>query len=332
MQISRIATIVAAGVITPALFLTTPAVAEEQPATTGQTTTQQDGGAAAPADTNPAPKADTGGKDDKAGGEQSGKGDGTAPFFNPLTLHGPGKKVVQAGPDKWAAFEMSFDNRKGDKDASFDLEAAYVPAKPNVGKVEDYAVALEYRSTKNSGWTHVDLVPSFSGENGPFRFTGSLTSYEVKKGFLETFELRLKLGERTPAHEAGLTLMDSQNHKISADQRFSVKAVEPKPEKSKSPTASASPTATESGKKNPDAKPSASASASASPSASSSTTAAAADTTSGGSGTTANGSRTELAATGSDPATPWIAAGGAAAIIAGAGLVVATRRRAGAQG
>ncbi|MFG2179453.1 LAETG motif-containing sortase-dependent surface protein [Streptomyces abikoensis] len=319
MQISRIATIVAAGVITPALFLATPAVAEEQPATTGQTTTQQDGGVAAPADTNPAPKAETSDKD-KA-----------KPFHIPVTVKGI-PDSVQAGTGKWTTFHVSFDNQ-GDKDVTFTPQAAYRPVKPDMGKIDDYALVLEYQTGPDARWQRATLTTGINKNEGFFTVTASLGEHLLKKGENATFDVRLRFEKQTPAHKARFQVMDAHEFTTAtSEQEFSVKAVDPKPEKSKSPTASASPTATESGKKNPDAKPSASASASASPSASSSTTAAAADTTSGGSGTTANGGRTELAATGSDPATPWIAAGGAAAIIAGAGLVVATRRRANARG
>ncbi|MEU1781775.1 LAETG motif-containing sortase-dependent surface protein [Streptomyces abikoensis] len=321
MQISRIATIVAAGVITPALFLTTPAVAEEQPATTGQTTEQttkveQPG-------TAPAPKTDTIGKDDKD----------KAPAQIPVSVHGI-PKSLQAGADRPVTFQIWYDNRNGDQDVSFTPQVLYIPAEADANKVDDYAIELSIPAVgTDPSWSPVKLDKSYTDEKSFVR-SGSLGQHLVKKGQLAKFDVQLNFGKQTPVHTARLRVTAGNDVVATSEQEFSVKAVEPKPEKSKSPTASASPTATQSGKTNPDTKtkPSASASASASPSASASTTAAAADTTSGGSGTTANGGRTELAATGSDPATPWIAAGGAAAIIAGAGLVVATRRRAGAQG
>ncbi|MFQ6197397.1 LAETG motif-containing sortase-dependent surface protein [Streptomyces sp. NPDC000405] len=331
MQISRIATIVAAGVITPALFLTTPAVAEEQPATTGQTagqttgqtTTQQGGGAVGPADTNPAPKTDTTDKD-KA-----------KPFRIPVTVKGI-PDSVQAGTGDWTTFHVSFDNEHGDKDVTFTPQARYRPVKPDMGKINDYTLVLEYQTGPDARWQQATLATGINKDEGSFTVTASLGEHLLKKGDKATFDVRLRFEKQTLAHKARFQVMDAHEFTTAtSEQEFSVKAVKPKPEPSKSPTASVSPTATESGKKNPDSKPStsASASASASPSASSSSSTDAAGTTSGGSGgTTANGGRTELAATGSDPATPWIAAGGAAAIIAGAGMVVATRRRANARG
>lgn len=330
MQISRIATIVAAGVITPALFLATPAVAEEQPATTGQTTEQttveQPG-------TAPAPKANTTDKD-------------SAPAFrNPVKVEG--LKPVQAGNGKWLVFDMTFDNSEGDKDAAFVPYVSYIPEKPDVAKAKDYALELEYRTGPNGEWLSArDNVKLTYGVDGTsFTVNGVLGKDNkplmVEKGVKASFELRLRFGKQTPAHDAYFRVvdrtLDSAATPASAQQKFSVKAAKVTPEPSKSSTASPSATATESGKATASPKPStsASASATASPSASASSSAAAADTTSGGSGgsgTTATGSRTELAATGSDPATPWIAGGGAVAIVAGAGLVVATRRRANARG
>ncbi|MEU8582531.1 LAETG motif-containing sortase-dependent surface protein [Streptomyces abikoensis] len=326
MQISRIATIVAAGVITPALFLATPAVAEEQPATTGQTTTQQDGnGAAAPVDTNPAPKAETSDKD-KA-----------APQI-PVSVHGI-PKSLRAGADSPVTFQIWYDNQNGDQDVSFTPQVLYIPTKPDGSKADDYAIKLWQPEGPDARWVPVTpLTPFYTdAKKTAFMVSGSLSTHVLKKGQIAKFDVQLSFDKQTPAHEARLRVTAANNEIATAEQGFSVLAAKepkPKPDPSKSSTASVSPTATESGKTTPGdkTKPSASASASASPSASSSTTAAAAGTTSGGSGTTANGGRTELAATGSDPATPWIAAGGAAAIVAGAGLVVATRRRANAQG
>ncbi|MEU3355685.1 LAETG motif-containing sortase-dependent surface protein [Streptomyces sp. NPDC037389] len=332
MQISRIATIVAAGVITPALFLATPAVAEELPATagqtTGQTTVEQPG-------TNPAPKADI-----------ADKG-GTTEFRNPVKVEG--LKPLQAGSGKWLVFDMSFDN-KSDKDAAFVPYVSYIPEKPDMNKAEDYALELEYRTGSNGEWlsTRNSLKPTHSVDGTSFSINGLLGKDDkplmVEKGSKASFELRLRFGKQTPAHDAYFRVtdrtLDSPKTPAWSQQKFSVKAAKVTPEPSKSATTSASPSATESGKATASPKPStsasASASASASPSASSSSSAAGAASGSGSGsysgGTSATGSRTELAATGSDPATPWIAAGGAVAIVAGAGLVVATRRRAGARG
>ncbi|MDT0450512.1 LAETG motif-containing sortase-dependent surface protein [Streptomyces hesseae] len=329
MQISRIATIVAAGVITPALFLATPAVAEELPATAGQTTTQQGGGAVAPADTNTAPKADT-------------NGNGTTPFDIPVTVQGLPKKI-QAGTGDWSQFEMSFDNRKGDKDAVFRPHAIYIPVKPDADKAADYALKLEYRKGQNGEWKRADMSVGkieSEKEGRSFTLSRSLGEYPVSKGEMATFELRLLFEKQTPAHKAHFRVVDEHNVASMGDQEFSVlaaKAKDPQPSKSATTSASPSATATASGKATASPKPSTSAgaSASASPSASSSSSAAVDSSSGSGAssgGTTATGSRTELAATGSDPATPWIAAGGAVAIVAGAGLVVATRRRANARG
>ncbi|MFI0911912.1 LAETG motif-containing sortase-dependent surface protein [Streptomyces abikoensis] len=322
MQISRIATIVAAGVITPALFLTTPAVAEERPDAAGRTTIEQGTQTVEQPGTVPAEKTD--------------KGKDTS-FRIPVALEGPA--AVEAGPGNWAQFKMSFDNSNGDKDVTFKPYLAYLPSKPDVAKEKDYAIRVQFRKGPDARLHDAQLTPDYGRDGKSLTFSGSLESYEVKKGENATFDLLVNFDERTPAHTARLRVTAEDKAAVTAEHEFSVKAAKPKPEPSKSATATASTsataTATASGKTTASPKATASASATASPSASSSSSADAAGTTSGGSGgsgTTANGSRTELAATGSDPATPWIAAGGAAAIIAGAGLVVATRRRAGAQG
>ncbi|MCC3778273.1 LAETG motif-containing sortase-dependent surface protein [Streptomyces sp. UNOB3_S3] len=320
MQISRIATIVAAGVITPALLLATPAIAEEQPATTGQTTVEQGTQTVEQPGTVPAEKTDK----DKT------------PSQIPVSVHGI-PNSLRAGADKPLTFQIWYDNQNGDKDVTFTPHVLYLPAKADASKADDYAIELwQPQAGTDPGWLRVTLDKSYSPDNKSFTRSGSLGRHVLKKGQIAKFDVQLNFGKQTPAHTARLRVTAENNLAATAEQEFSVLAVKPKPDPSKSATASASPTATAtaSGKATASAKPSASASASASssasPSASSST--AAAGTVSGSGGTTANGGRTELAATGSDPATPWIAGGGAVAIVAGAGLVVATRRRANAQG
>ncbi|MFF4159675.1 LAETG motif-containing sortase-dependent surface protein [Streptomyces sp. NPDC001678] len=325
MQISRIATIVAAGVITPALFLATPAVAEEQPGAAVRTTTEQGTQTVEQPGTVPAEKADK----DKT------------PSRIPVSVHGI-PNTLRAGADKPTTFQIWYDNRQGDADVAFTPHVFYLPAGADAGKADDYAIELwEPRGGTDPGWLPVDLAKQYSPDMKSFDRNGSLGPHVLKKGQVAKFDVQLNFGKQTPAHTARLRVTAENNVAATAEQEFSVLAAkEPKPSKSATATAStsATATATASGKATASPKPStsASASATASPSASASSSADAAGTTSGGSsgsgGTTANGSRTELAATGSDPATPWIAAGGAVAIVAGAGLVVATRRRANAQG
>ncbi|MEV4741136.1 LAETG motif-containing sortase-dependent surface protein [Streptomyces sp. NPDC049555] len=320
MQISRIATIVAAGVITPALFLAAPATAADAPATAGQTTEQT-------TQTNQTTTGTTDAGKDKA-----------TQAFNPVRLSGI-PKAFKAGADEWTVIHVTFDNKSGDKDEAFKPQALYVPAKAEAGKVEQYAPELEYQ-IHDATWPSPKLKPTQGTGDQQGRSSSlstNLREYVVPKGDTVTFDLRLHFGKQVPAHDATFRVEQTGKPEFFGEQHFAIEAAKddtaptgnasptatgrttPTSGTSKSPTASTSPTATAS------ASPTASASAGASASASSGSGWSSGGNSASGSGS--NSASGQLAATGSDPATPWIGVAGAVAIAAGAGLVVATRRR-----
>ncbi len=300
MQISRIATIVAAGAMAPALFLTTPAVADDKSATS----------------TVPAAVV--------------APSKGELPVLSVESFPG----TFKAGDTDWTHLKVKVDNSKGD-DADVTIPFTI-----------DFEHTLKSGDIEKQFWTaeRNDWVGSASGDSRV-----GAGEIKVGKGGTAVLDFRIRFAAGAPAGKGTFKMrtivstIDLPSTEIRLAVPFSVTAA-PKP----SPSASSNTgTGTGTGKASPSAsaskapstqpskQPSASASSPAKPSASASAKPTASQSAAGtatGSGTTPKGGGTELASTGSDPKTPYIAAAGVAALVAGAGMVFAARRRANARG
>ncbi|MEV4440054.1 LAETG motif-containing sortase-dependent surface protein [Streptomyces sp. NPDC049577] len=296
MQISRIATAVAAGVIAPTVFLAAPAVADDKPAVPA-------GSVVTP------PKKD---------GEQDKTTDQTATTKTVLTVK-DFTGTFKAGGDA-TGLSVDIDNSKGDR--TFDGYAVFFHLEKSEQKIDPADVKAQFWDEAKAAWQNTSMDKAVGG--------GGVL--KVEKGKIATLRFRIGFSAKVPAGKGTFQLraiaggMDKSIDPDPITVNFDVTAAEkesPKPSQSQTsgthgkPSPSASKPAT--------AAPSASASASATPSASASPTAA--TDASSGSGPSAAGGEGELAATGSSTATPWIAAGAAAAIVAGAAIVIAVRRR-----
>lgn len=309
MKLSRIATVAAAVSLAPAVFLATPALADDGNTVESSTQTVTE------------PKKET--ADATTQTEQEAKA--------VLTAHFP-KKFVTGSKD-WTEFSFDIDNSQGDAVEQFSLRftlEAGVDSKehPKAGKAE-----LEYQDA--DGKWHPVLEPSSLYGT----VSGTVKDGKLDKGAKRTVKLHIRLGadfpKPTSAHvtveasgAAKLTLphisVEAQPPSASPEPNThggdkndkvtkSPSPAEPSPSVSTAPSASASPSAT--------------ATASASPSPAPAT--GSDNTASGSSG---SGDTTQLAATGAGNETPWLIGGSAAALVAGTGMVVAARRRSASRG
>ncbi|GHF14260.1 LAETG motif-containing sortase-dependent surface protein [Streptomyces morookaense] len=298
MKLSRIATVAAAVSLAPAVFLATPALADDgnntvQPA--GQTATE--------------PQKET-----------EAKATLTFPDFP--------KKLV-TGDKNWTEFSFVVDNAKGDavKDFSLTFILNAVLDKRDGSKTDK--PEIEYQGADGS-WRSV-YQPSAYGS-----VFGRVEDGKLEKGERRTIKLHIRLDADFPVFpKATATVVVSGVARTELPTiAVEGQATSPSPQPAehggdKDHKASESPSPAKQSP-SPSPKPSPTASASATASASPSPAAAAGT---GDSNTTANGGdTTQLASTGAGSETPWLIAGSAAALVAGTGMVVAARRRSASRG
>ncbi|MFF4737769.1 LAETG motif-containing sortase-dependent surface protein [Streptomyces sp. NPDC001262] len=302
MKLSRIATVAAAVSLAPAVFLATPALADDgntvQPP--AQTATGQQAGG---------PAAQT---------EQEAKA--------VLTFPDLPKKLV-AGAKDWTEFSFIIDNTKGKAVEEFSLSFVLNDVFDNKDHSKADKSELEYQGA-DTKWRSV-YKPSAYGS-----VFGEVKDGKLEKGEKRTIKLRIRLDAAFPAHPEANVMVEASGVTNTKLPHIAVEAqpASPSPdpsthggEKSNKPTESSSPIKpSPSDSPAPSASPSASASASASPSPAPAT---GGDNTASGSGDT-----TQLAATGAGNETPWLIGGSAAALVAGTGMVVAARRRSASRG
>ncbi|MCC2279121.1 LPXTG cell wall anchor domain-containing protein [Streptomyces sp. ET3-23] len=311
MKLSRIATVAAAVSLAPAVFLATPALADD-----GNPGQSQAGTATEP-------KKET--TDATTQTDQEAKATLTSPDFP--------KKLV-AGAKDWTDFSLDIDNTKGEAVDNFELRFALKTIfdgkdHPGTNKSE-----LEYQGA-DTKWRSV-FDPSAYGS-----VFGTVKDGKLEKGGRRTINLRIRLDAGFPTNTSAHVSVDASGVVKPAFPHIPVEtqapAASPKPpthggdkdhKASESPSPAGSPSA--SPKPSPTASASATASASPSPAAGTGT---GTGTGTGDSNTTANGGdTTQLASTGAGSETPWLIAGSAAALVAGTGMVVAARRRSASRG
>ncbi|MFD7237044.1 hypothetical protein ACFWAT_17280 [Streptomyces syringium] len=324
MKLSRITAVVAAASIAPAVFLTTPAVADgtdvKSPVTAG-------------AEEKPGP----------AGGEKPSaeEPDPTQPGRIVDVINFPEK--LTAGGD-WTEFSFVLDNENAEGIKDFSLSFWLSSTDKSTGKLDPedpHATKLQYRTRSGSAtskWESMVDVVTNVGVQGKKQFGA------IPKGEKLTVDLRIRLGDTFPAGKAGPIVNTPEGVEAPSLRDITVVA---KDDGKTQPTASTSPTAkstatggtgtqptgkaTSSASATPTPTTTSTASASptpttATPSASASPTWAAAGSTTG---TTSTGGSGELAKTGAGSSTPWTIAGSAAALALGTGLVVTAHRRRG---
>ncbi|SPE49662.1 hypothetical protein SNS2_1353 [Streptomyces netropsis] len=323
MKLSRITAVVAAASIAPAVFLTTPAVADGADAKPPVTTTQGQVPVPVPA----------GGE--KAPADEEKKAD---PII--ITSKDFPKELTAGG--EWTAFSFVVDNQSGEQVKDFTLSfSLFGLEKGNGGQIDpkdERAARLEYRTDINastSSWQSMVTVVS------PEKVRGEAKIGDIAKGGKLTVDLRVLLPKSFPVGQAAasatakkattpelgaVTIVakdggktDPTGPKATASATTGGKTKTKAPKTEPSPKASATATPTTSA--------TATATATATPSASATTAAAVAGNT-----TTTNSGSSELAKTGAGSSTPWAVAGSAGALALGTGLVAMARRRGAAQG
>ncbi|MGW1195043.1 LAETG motif-containing sortase-dependent surface protein [Streptomyces sp. NPDC002536] len=311
MKLSRIATVAAAVSLAPAVFLATPALADDGNTVDSSTQTVTE------------PKKET--TDATTQTEQEAKA--------VLTAHFPQKFVT--GSKDWTEFSVDIDNSKGDAVEQFSLRftlEAGVDSKehPKAGKSE-----LEYQDA--DGKWHPALEPSSLYGT----VSGTVKDGKLGKGAKRTVKLHIRLGADFPqpvsAHveveASGAAKLTLPHVPVGAQTQSASPSPEPnthggdKNNKSTESPSPAQPTPSVSTAPSASASPSVSASATASP-----TPAPATGSDNTASGSSGSADTTQLAATGAGNETPWLIGGSAAALVAGTGMVVAARRRSASRG
>lgn len=300
MKLSRIATVAAAVSLAPAVFLATPALADDgntvpPPA---QTATGQQAG-------DPATQT-----------EQESKAVLTYPDLP--------KKLV-AGAKDWTEFSFDIDNTKGKAVEDFSLTFVLNAVFDNKDHPKTDKSEIEYQGA-DTNW-HSVYKPSAYGS-----VFGEVKDGKLEKGEKRTVKLRIRLDADFPAHPEADVVVEASGVTNTKLPHITVETrpTSPSPEpathgggKSNEPSTSPS-----QAKPSPSASPAPSASAGAGASASPSPAPAT------GSDNTVSGSSdpTQLAATGAGSETPWLIGGSAAALVAGTGMVVVARRRSASRG
>ncbi|MFV8128330.1 LPXTG cell wall anchor domain-containing protein [Streptomyces syringium] len=325
MKLSRITAVVAAASIAPAVFLTTPAIADGADAKPPVTTTQGQEPVPAPA----------GGA--KVPADEEKKAAVTAKNF---------PKTLTAGGE-WTEFSFEVDNPSDEPLKDFTLRFnLFGLEKGNGGEInqkDQRAARLEYRTDINASTSSWQPMVTFVS---PEKVRGEAQVGDIAKGAKITVDLHILLPKSFPVGQAaanvtatvtakGVTTPDlgavtivakdggktdptgDPNPKATATTGGGTKTKDPKTEPSPKASATATPTTSAT----------ATATATATPSASATTAAAVAGNT-----TTTNSGSSELAKTGAGSSTPWAIAGSAGALALGTGLVVMARRRGAAQG
>ncbi|MGI5528033.1 LPXTG cell wall anchor domain-containing protein [Streptomyces syringium] len=320
MKLSRITAVVAAASIAPAVFLTTPAVADG-------------------ADAKPPVTAGSEQKPGPAGGEKSSaeEPDATQPGRAVDVINFPEK--LTAGGD-WTEFSFVLDNENAEEVKDFSLSFWLSSTGKSTGQLDPEdprATKLKYRTRSGSAtskWQSMVDVVTNVGVQGKRQFG------KIPKGEKLTVDLRIRLGDAFPAGKAGPIVNTPEGVEAPSLSDITVMA---KDGGKTEPTGDPKPTATATTgggtkTKDPKTEPSPKASATATPTTSATATATATPSASASStwpaagsstGTTTGGSG-ELAKTGAGSSTPWAVAGSAGALALGTGLVVTARRRRGA--
>ncbi|MFI1253666.1 LAETG motif-containing sortase-dependent surface protein [Streptomyces netropsis] len=317
MKLSRIAAAVAAASIAPAVFLATPAVADDADVKPPVTTQEQvpapgpAGGVKAPAD-----------EEKKAG---------------PTVTVKNFPKTFTAGGD-WTEFSFEVDNQGDEPLKDFTLSFLLNGLeKDGAGKLDPSdprAAKLQFRTNKDASTSSWDSMVTFVSHQ---KVRGEAKIGDIAKGGKRTIDLRVLLPKSFPVGQAAaavtagavptpeldaVTVVAKDGGKTdpTGDPKPTVTATTGGGSKSKKPKADPSPKSSASA--TPTTSATGTATATATPSATTTTAAAVAGNT-----TTTNSGSSELAKTGAGSSTPWAVAGSAAALALGTGLVVMARRR-----